>query len=226
VHAVSEFVAGEVCDVFGVERDRVHVIPNGVVPPGHGIAARGLELAGGPYVLALGTIEPRKDLPTLVTSFDAVATSHPDLRLVVAGQDGWGADAFATAVRRATHRDRIVRLGWVDDRTRADLLTGASVFAYPSRYEGFGLPPLEAMASGTPVVTTQTGALPEVVGDAALLVAPGDSDALAGALTTVLDDRSEGDRLVAAGHRRVGAFSWDAAGDRLLEVYRSLSSHC
>ena len=103
-------------------------------------------------------------------------------RLVVAGPDGWGAEAFDAAVARARHRSRIIRLGWVDDQARADLLAGAIVFAYPSKYEGFGLPPLEAMAAGTPVVATTAGALPEVVGDAARLVPPGDADALAGAL--------------------------------------------
>jgi glycosyltransferase involved in cell wall biosynthesis len=226
VHAVSSFVADEVCEVFGVSRDRVHVVANGVVPPDGGDAARGVARAGGAYVLALGTIEPRKDLPTLLAAFDALAATHRDLRLVVAGQDGWGADAFATALGRTRHRDRIVRLGWVDTATRADLLAGASVFAYPSRYEGFGLPPLEAMASGTPVVTTRTGALPEVVGDAALLVPPGDVQALADALGDVVDDVAIADRLIAAGRRRVGEFSWDTAAAQMVAVYRALSPRC
>jgi glycosyltransferase involved in cell wall biosynthesis len=226
VHAVSEFVADEVCEVFAAPRERVHVVANGVGAPEGGDADRGVARAGGPYVLALGTIEPRKDLPSLVAAFDAVATTHADLRLVVAGPDGWGTDAYTAAVRGAAHRDRIVRLGWVDDATRADLLAGASVFAYPSRYEGFGLPPLEAMAAGTPVVTTRAGALPEVVGDAALLVAPGDADELAAAIARVLDDAGEAKRLVEAGRRRVGAFSWDAAADQLVGVYRSLLSRC
>jgi glycosyltransferase involved in cell wall biosynthesis len=226
IHAVSEFVADEVCDVFRVERERVHVVANGLTPMGDGDAGRGVARAGGRYVLALGTVEPRKDLPSLVAAFDAVAASHADVRLVVAGPDGWGAEEFAAAVQRAHHRNRIVRLGWVDDATRADLMAGASVFAYPSRYEGFGLPPLEAMAMGTPVVTTRAGALPEIVGEAAVLVAPGDVDALATAIAGVLDDQREAERLVSAGHRRANEFSWDGAAHELVDVYRALAPHC
>lgn len=97
--------------------------------------ARGRALAGGDcYVLALGTVEPRKDLPGLVAAFDRVAGGDADVRLVVAGADGWGADAFHAAVAAAAHRDRIVRLDWVDDPDRDALVHGATAFAYPSRY--------------------------------------------------------------------------------------------
>ena len=161
VHAVSEFVAEEVMNVFAVSPDRVHVVANGLDSVATGDAAAGREFAGGDrYVLAIGTIEPRKDFPLLVGAFDEVAAHDPEVRLVIAGQDGWGAEAFDAALERAHHRDRVMRPGYVDDRTRADLLAGATVFAYPSRYEGFGLAPLEAMAAGTPVVTTRTGSLP------------------------------------------------------------------
>ena len=163
----------------------------------------GRHLAGAErYVLALGTVEPRKDLPTLVAAFDALAASDKDLHLVLAGQDGWGIEALTASRDRAVHRRRIHRLGWVNEQQRAALLRGASVFAYPSRYEGFGLPPLEAMAVGTPVVTTTAGALPEVVGDAARVVPPLDVDALAGALADVLGDEDLRTSLVARGRAR------------------------
>ena len=223
IHAVSAFVRDEVCSVLGAPPERVHVVPNGVVPVSGGDAARGTAAAGGPYVLALGTVEPRKDLPRLVAAFDAIAAGQPDLRLVVAGPDGWGVEGFREAVDAATHRDRIVRLGWVDDGTRADLLAGSSVFAYPSRYEGFGLPPLEAMAAGVPVVTTRAGALPEVVGDAAELVDPGDTDGLAAALQRVLTDDARRAELVERGRARATQFSWDATADGIVAVYRTLT---
>ena len=102
------------------------------------------------YIVAMGTIEPRKNLPVLVRAFDVVAAAHDDALLVVAGPDGWGSQAFDDAVSRARFGERVRRLGYVTDAQRADLLAGASVLAYPSLYEGFGHPPFEAMAAGVP----------------------------------------------------------------------------
>jgi glycosyltransferase involved in cell wall biosynthesis len=221
VHTPSAAIADEVREAFAVEPDRVVPIPNGAPGAPGGDPVEGHRLAGGDrYVLSLGTIEPRKDLPLLVRAFDAVADGDAAVRLVVAGADGWGVEAFAAAVGQARHRDRIVRLGWVTEAWRGSLLRGASVFAYPSVYEGFGLPPLEAMAAGTPVVATRTGALPDVLGDAALLVEPGDGDALAAALARVLDDGAVRGRLVERGGRNLARFSWDRSTDSLVALYR------
>ena len=223
VHAVSGFVAGEAVDVLGVDPDRVHVVPNGLDPIHQGDANAGRTRAGAErYVLALGTIEPRKDLPLLVDAFDEIAADDRDLVLVVAGQDGWGAEAFTAAVERARHSDRVVRPGWVDDRARADLLAGAGVFAYPSKYEGFGLAPLEAMAAGTPVVTTRAGALPEVLGDGARFVDPGNVHDLAAALQSVLHDSDERERLVRSGRAQAAQYSWDSCAAGIVNVYRRL----
>jgi glycosyltransferase involved in cell wall biosynthesis len=223
VHTVSEFVAAEVIDEFGVDADRVHVVPNGVDPIAAGDPAAGRKVAGGDrYVLALGTIEPRKDFPLLVDAFDLLAADDPDVRLVIAGQDGWGTKALAAALSRARHRDRVVRPGFVDDPTRANLLAGATVFAFPSRYEGFGLPPLEAMAAGTPVVATRTGALPQVLGDAATFVEPGDATGLAAAIAGVLTDSPVRDALVERGRTRAASYSWDACADGLIQLYHRL----
>ncbi|MCU1351203.1 MAG: glycosyltransferase, partial [Acidimicrobiales bacterium] len=188
--------------------------------PGHDAAA-GQRLAGAKsYLLAVGTVEPRKDLPSLVTAFDALAAEHPDLHLVVAGPDGWGMESYTEAAAVAVHRSRIVRLGWVDDEQRTALMRGAAAVVYPSRYEGFGLVPLEAMALGTPVVTTSTGALPEVMGDAALLVPDKDPDALAAAIATVLTDDACRADLVAKGHERVARYTWEATASGLVDLYR------
>jgi glycosyltransferase involved in cell wall biosynthesis len=225
VHTVSRFVADEVCEAFGVARDHVHVVPNGVADVGGGDAARGRQLAGGDeYVLFVGTVEPRKDVPSLVAAFDAVGDRRPEARLVVAGRDGWGSERLDDAVGRSRHPDRVVRLGYVDGITRADLLAGAALLAYPSRYEGFGLPPLEAMAAGVPVVTTAAGAVPEVVGDAALLTTPGSVEELADALVRMLDDESLRRSLVERGRTRVSSFSWDRTATELTELYRRLAN--
>ena len=137
-----------------------------------------------------------------------VAADDADVRLVLVGPDGIGAAELDAAIDRTHHRDRIVRVGWVDDDSRLALLRGATVVAYPSRYEGFGLVPLEAIAAGTPVVATATGAIPEVLGDGGLLVAPGDVDALAAGLHRVLTD----DQLVTTLLRRGGAGSTPTPG--------------
>lgn len=225
VHTPSETVADEVVDRLGAARDRVVIVPNGAPdlgPETDGVtAADGRRRAGvDRYVLAVGTVEPRKDLPGLVQAFDAVADSDPELHLLLVGPDGWGVADLDRALHRVTHRDRVLRLGWVDDAGRTALLRGASVVAYPSVYEGFGLVPLEAMAAGVPVVTTRTGAIPEVVGDAAMLVEVGDVDGLADALARTLTDAELRSRLVAAGHERRVTYSWEATVAGLVELYR------
>jgi glycosyltransferase involved in cell wall biosynthesis len=171
--------------------------------------------------VALATIEPRKDLVTLVRAFDEVAGRLDDVDLVVAGPDGWGVDAFRAAVDAARHRARVHRLGWLAADARADLLVGAAALAYPSIYEGFGLPPLEAMGAGVPVVCSDAGPLPEVTGDAALRAPVGDVAGLADALEVVLTDRAARDRLVAAGAARVACYSWARRVDGLLDLYRN-----
>jgi glycosyltransferase involved in cell wall biosynthesis len=224
VHTVSDFVREEVIDRLRVPAARVVTIPNGVTPAPPGDARRGRELARSDrYVLAVGTIEPRKDYPRLLDAFDRIASSRDDVTLVIAGPEGWGADAFRDAVRRSTHRDRVIRLGWVTDHDRNALLRGATVFAYPSIYEGFGLPPLEAMSAGVPVVTTRTGGITEVVGDAAILVEPGDTDALAYALERVIDDDAKASDLRARGLANIERFSWDRTARDLSSLYHHIA---
>jgi len=233
VHTPSARIAGEVCEAFGADPERVRAIHHGLGLPGDAdeaaqpgaSAAAGRRLAASlcgreHYVLALGTVEPRKDLPLLVRAFDRLAADHPDLGLVVAGPDGWGAAALTAEIAGTHQPDRIGRSGYVEGADRLGLLAGAAVFAYPSVYEGFGLPPLEAMAAGVPVVATAAGAVPEVCGDAALIVPVGDLDALVDALATALDDEARASALVAAGHRRSAGFTWERCAAGLVELYR------
>jgi glycosyltransferase involved in cell wall biosynthesis len=175
-------------------------------------------------VLALGAVEPRKDLPTLVRAFAELAREHGDLELVVAGPDGWGTPAFAAAVADSGVAERVVRLGYLEEDQRRALLGGAALLAYPSLYEGFGFPPLEAMAVGVPVVTTRAGAVPEVVGNAAEIVPPLDASALAAALARVIDDAGLRARLVEAGRARAASFTWASSAAAMIELYELAAS--
>lgn len=223
VHTVSDFVAHEVREVFDVAPERVVHIYTGMIPSEGGDPAIGRAAAGADrYVLALGTIEPRKNLPRLVEAFDAVASRHDGLVLVLAGPDGWGAPALERSLANTRHGDRVHRLGYTDDPTRRGLLAGATVLAYPSIYEGFGHPPLEAMKAGVPVVAAAAGSMPEVLGDAALLPDPFDADSIAGALDQALGDEQLRRALVQRGYDRIKRYSWPKAGDELAALYRTL----
>lgn len=226
VHTISAFV-DDIVQEFGADPERVVAIGNGSTQIDRVDPAVGHRLAGGDrYVLALGTIEPRKDLPSLVAAFDRLADRFGDLRLVVAGPDGWGTDAFESALSAATHRDRVVRLGWIDDDARAALLCGASVFAYPSIYEGFGFPVLEAMSAGVPVVASAVGGIPDTARDAATLVVPGDVEALASAIGELLEDPALAARRIEAGQANLDRFSWAETVDQMVDLYeRARAAH-
>jgi glycosyltransferase involved in cell wall biosynthesis len=225
VHVHSSFIRDEVRELLGVDGDRVRVIPPGVDATGRARSARppatvDLRPRSTPYVLALGAVEPRKDLPTLVLAFAELARLHEDLELVVAGPSGWGEPAFAAAVAASGVAQRVVRVGYLEEGERQSLLGGAEVLAYPTLYEGFGFPPLEAMAAGVPVVATAGGAVPEVVGDAAVLVPTGDFVALAAGLARVIDDTGLRARLIEAGRIRAASFNWASSVTSMMELYR------
>jgi glycosyltransferase involved in cell wall biosynthesis len=224
VHTISDAVSAQVVAEFGVAADRVVRIYPGLPIVGHGDAAAGRVLAGAErYVLFVGTIEPRKNLPTLVRAFDCVADADPALRLVLAGKPGADAARVADAVTAARHGDRVVLTGYVDERARLDLLAGSSLLAFPSHDEGFGYPPLEAMASGVPVVAAAVGSLPEVLGDAALLVAPTDVEALADAMRRALGDPELRATLVERGRRQAARYDWDTTAAELVALYTRLA---
>jgi glycosyltransferase involved in cell wall biosynthesis len=225
IHTFSEFVANETREHFGVPAERVVCIPPGIAATEQGDAPLGRSRAGADrYVLALGTVEPRKNLPALVRAFDRVASGDPEVSLVLAGPDGWGVDDLDEAVRAAGHADRIRRLPYQDDAQRRDLLAGASVLAYPSVYEGFGHPPLEAMRAGVPVVASNAGPLPEVLGDAALLPDPRDIDAIADALDRVLRDDTLRAELTTRGRARAARYTWTAAADAFAALYQRVAA--
>ena len=174
-----------------------------------------------PYVLSVqAAIEPRKNIPRLIEAFAQARRAHPALRLVVAGGPGTDEPVVRAVVARHDLAAAVDFPGVLPERLLRASYRGALALAYPSLYEGFGLPLLEAMSVGTPVIASQVSSLPEVAGDAALLVDPFDVDALAGALERVAGDAALRADLAARGYRRVRRFSWERAARETLAVYR------
>jgi glycosyltransferase involved in cell wall biosynthesis len=212
VLAGSEHTRQDLMELYGIPEEKIVVSPYGVDPLFH---PNGSSPKRPPYVLFMGGIQPRKDP---LAAIEALALLD-DLNLVVVGAEKRGGEDVRQAVKRLGLEQRVDFAGHVDHDELAGLYRGAACLVFPSRYEGFGLPVLEAMASGTPVVAARASALPEVAGDAAILVEPGNPEALADGVRLALAER---ERLVAAGLERAGRFSWAETARRTLAVYREL----
>jgi glycosyltransferase involved in cell wall biosynthesis len=178
-----------------------------------------------PFILTLGMMEPRKNWQGLIQAYSQARARHRlPHQLVLAGPRGWLWESIIDERERSPFRNDVVLVGFVPDADLPALYTAADVFAFPSFYEGFGLPPLEAMACGTPVVVSNAASLPEVVGDAALKVPPDDVDALAEALAQLVLDEALRARLRAAALERAATFTWTRAAQQILDVYRQVVS--
>lgn len=177
-----------------------------------------------PFVLYVGTLEPRKNINMLIKGFDKVAKSRPDIQLVLAGRRGWMAQAIFDELDRRCLLGRVHITGYVKDEYLPALYRQAEALVYPSLYEGFGLPPLEAMASGTPVIISKSSSLPEVVGGAGLYVDPLDEDDLARAVEKVLDDADLAESMREKGLERAGKFNWDDVARKTLAILRAAAN--
>jgi glycosyltransferase involved in cell wall biosynthesis len=177
----------------------------------------------GPFILGIGTIQPRKNYKRLIKAFAQLQSPTPNLQLVIVGGKGWLYDDIFAEVKRLGLENRVRFPGFADDDDLPTIYSAAAVLAYPSTYEGFGLPILEAMACGTPVVTSTTSSMPELAGDAALLVEPTNVDALAAALLRAQDTALR-QTLVAHGLEQTRKFRWDQAAVQLLEIYERIGA--
>lgn len=230
--AVSQSTKRDVTRLLGVPDDKVSVIyeaANTLTRPMDKTAARQhvKEKFGIPdnFILFVSTIEPRKNLPTLLAAYSKLRDQYKSTaRLVVAGHKGWLTKEVDQAVTKYKLGDTVCFLGTVPSEELAFLYNAARVFALPSFYEGFGLPPLEAMASGTPVIVSNTSSLPEVVGDAGTLIDPNDVDAWTVALYRVLTDDALHAEMSAKGLKRAERFSWERAARETLDVYRKVAN--
>ena len=230
VLADSEATRNDLIDLYGTEPEKISVLYSGVDarfrPVDDPAAIESVRakygIGDGPYLFSVGTVQPRKNYGRLAEALHRL--DRPDLKLVIAGGKGWLNDDLYQTIERLNMGSRVQFIGFAHDDDLPALYSGARLFAYPALYEGFGLPPLEAMASGTPVVTSNLSSLPEVVGDAALTVDPTDVDGIAGALSRALDDTTLRKQMRQQGLARAKSFTWEQAAAQLLDHYQRLLS--
>ena len=224
----SHSTRSDLVRLWGVPADRISVVPIGVAdeyrpaPVAEVERFRRQRSLPDRFVLYLGTLEPRKNVTAVVEAFArwVQATRDRQVWLVVAGAKGWYYQSIFAHAQALGISDRVLFPGYVPAVELPAWYRAAEVFIYPSLYEGFGLPPLEAMACGTPVITSNTSSLPEVVGDAALLVDPYDVEAIAEALARLLEDKELRQRLREAGLARARLFSWERTARETIAAYR------
>jgi len=222
----SESVRREVIEHLQVSREKVIAIPAAArsvfrpLPPDQTIETRKRLGVEDEFLLFVGTIEPRKNLIVLLNAYRELLSAtelHP--QLVIAGKKGWLTDSLFSSLRELGIEERVLFTGYLSDNDLCALYSSCRVFIYPSKYEGFGLPPLEAMACGAPVIASSIPSIREVTGETARLVAPAGSDDLAQAIVTLLRDENERQRLSVAGLKRAQQFSWNHTAQLMLGVY-------
>jgi len=229
--AISESTRQDAIELLGADPDKVHVVYGGVVldefdrpfdePLHRETCARfGLD---GPYWIHLGTLEPRKNLVRLVEAYARVRSSHPDCpKLVLAGGKGWMYEGIFEAIGRLRLGEAVVHTDYLKREEAVSLLRGADACVYPSLYEGFGLPVLEAMAARVPVLTSNVSSLPEVIGDTGIQVDPESEDAIAAGLLSLLHDRDGAEARIPEARTRAETFTWDHSARALHAVYEGL----
>jgi len=228
VITISEFAREDLVEAFDLDPERISVTYLGVDPifltaPDHAVIEHTLERYGitPPYCMYLGALEPRKNLVRLVRAFARLLEVEPEYNLVLVGHKGWAHERVFDVVEELGVADHVRWLGQVSDEDAPLLLKGADIMAYPSLYEGFGLPALEGMAAGVPVLSSDSHALREVCGDGALLVDPYDEDALFEGLRTLALDRGEANEIAERGRKRAQQFTWKSCGEATLAAYRA-----
>ncbi|AGI22003.1 glycosyltransferase WbpY [Pseudomonas sp. ATCC 13867] len=226
----SQHVAEEIRRHFALPADRVTVAPLGCAPRFHPRSAEAiaaplqpLELVPGQYLICVGTLEPRKNLTLALKAYALLPERvRAHLPLVIVGMPGWRDETLNETLRKAVASGQVRLLGYQSDESLARLLAGARALLFPSLYEGFGLPVLEAMASGVPVVLTRTSSLPEVAGEAGVYVNAEDPQEMSIAIQRLVDDESFWQRCRALGLERAGAFSWQRCARITSDVYRKV----
>jgi glycosyltransferase involved in cell wall biosynthesis len=226
--AVSEAARRDLIAAYGVPSEKITVIyeaadprfcPQSAVAVASALARYDLPAR---YLLFVGTIEPRKNLDRLLAAFERIYREGLSDALVIVGKRGWLTDDFFAALEHSPVREHVIFPGFVPDADLPAVYSGAQALVLPSLCEGFGLPVLEAMACRTPVICSNTSSLPEVAGDAALLIDPTDVDQIAGAITRVLTDSALSEQMRVRGEAQAARFSWERTAEETLAVYHQL----
>lgn len=227
VHAIKDDVLEHFSDDI-IDPSHIHVVPFSVTDLVEREPSTQIKklASGDPYILCIGALEPRKNHARLIDSFETVHSKNPHVRLFLVGPDGPARPAIDAALARLSHeaRSRVVIAGRVSHGDRTWLLKNASMVAYPSLYEGFGLPLLEAMTAHTPIVTTREGSLEEVAADAACFVDAHDTDDIARGIIDILESDDLRDKLIAAGKKRALDFSWEQSARMMADVYLKIAA--
>lgn len=222
--AVSEATKRDLRDIFQIPSERVRVVYEGIEAQRPESSTQHHSSLKDPYFLFIGTLEPRKNISTLLHAYSLAARQYPNLpRLVLAGAKGWKSESIFSAIKHFSLEHRVEYLGYVSEKQKQELLERASAFLYPSLYEGFGLPILEAFANSVPVLTSHLSSMPEVAGDGALFVDPNDPQAIAGSLARIFEDQALRQDLVAKGRDRVKQFDWKKTARETLKVYEDVA---
>lgn len=175
------------------------------------------------FILAVGTLEPRKNFPNLIKSFVIIKRKYPDYKLVIVGKKGWKFKQIEDALKQYNLQNDVIFPGYLDDQELHKIYAIAKVFVFPSLYEGFGIPPLEAMASGCPVVSSNVASMPEVVDQAGLLIDPKNALKMADAITSLIENDQVRNMMIERGKAQADKFSWKKSAEKALEVIKSLA---
>jgi glycosyltransferase involved in cell wall biosynthesis len=230
---VSEFSKAEIIKYFHIEPDKIVVVPSAVDNKWYFpvsdtesiIRCKNKYAIPGEYYLYVGTIEPRKNIEGLIDAYYRLKQKRPEVpKLVIAGKKGWLYDAVFKKVEALHIKNDVLFLGYIANEDISPVICGALAFVYPSLYEGFGLPPLEAMACGVPVLTSNRASLPEVVGDAAITVDPLHIDEMAAAMERLFTDKKLREELSRKGLEQAKKFSWETAASKTIKLYEELLS--
>ncbi|MFC1656214.1 glycosyltransferase family 4 protein [Patescibacteria group bacterium] len=228
VITVSDNTKEDLAEYFEIGREGIEVIYPGASSAFKNLLGTGLETVDDyrksmhltePFILAVGTLEPRKNFVTLIRAFAQIVEDFPNHNLIIAGKKGWYYDEIFKAAHKLKIENKVRFLGYVSEKDLVRLYNGAEVFVYPSLYEGFGLPPLDAMQCGCPVITSNISSLPEVVGDAAVMVNPNDIDSIATEMKRVLSDENLRKQMKSKGLDQAREFSWEKSAKKLLELF-------
>jgi glycosyltransferase involved in cell wall biosynthesis len=230
VIAVSEHTKADAIRTYGMREEKISVIYEGVADrfrrtsPDATAAVRRKYSLPDRFILSVGTIEPRKNLSALLEAYHVLRNEYPEYRLVLVGKKGWLYADFFRRIDELGLGDKIVFPGFVPDEDLPAMYSAADLFVFPSLYEGFGLPVLEALACGAAVVASNASSVPEVAGDAALLVDPNDGEALVREMRAVLNNAKLRQDLQARGPKQAAKFSWRKAAEETLDVYSAVLS--